>query len=125
MLHNKTGQTLQKAVNGFLSGMMVFEFFPVNLYQLLGQISDRYGKTFTVMLVLCAAGYFLIGSIPLLVSCVLLVFPRGALGTLFSVAALSLYPAGIYSLTRNQTWRGMGAVLGPLFNRAADGRNNP
>ena len=85
---------------------------------LSGQISDRFGNglPLTVMLVLCAAGFFLIGSGTLLVGCVSLVLCRGALGTLFPAAASKLYPEQkISSLTRNQTWRDMGAAAGPFL----------
>ncbi len=85
---------------------------------LSGQISDRFGNglPLTVMLVLCAAGFFLIGFGMLLVGCVLLVLCRGALGTLFPAAASKLYPEQkIFSLTRNQTWRDIGAAAGPFL----------
>ena len=85
---------------------------------LSGQISDRFGNALplTVMLGLCATGYFLIGIGVLLMGCVLLVLCRGALGTLFPAAASKLYPEQrIYSLTRNQTWRDIGAAAGPFL----------
>ncbi len=85
---------------------------------LSGQISDRFGNALplTVMLVLCAAGFFLIGVGVLLLGCFLLVFCRGALGTLFPAAASKLYPEQrIFSLTRNQTWRDIGAAAGPFL----------
>ena len=88
------------------------------LAPLSGQISDRFGNALplTVMLVLCAAGFFLIGTGVLFLGCVLLVFCRGALGTLFPAAASALYPEQrILSLTRNQTWRDIGAAAGPFL----------
>ena len=88
------------------------------LAPLSGQISDRLGSglPLTVMLVLCAAGFCLVGSGVLLIGCVLLVLCRGALGTLFPAAASKLYPERrISSLTRNQTWRDIGAAIGPFL----------
>jgi MFS family permease len=83
-----------------------------------GQISDRFGNglPLTVMLTLCATGFLLIGFGALLMGCVLLVLCRGALGTLFPAAASKLYPEQrISSLTRNQTWRDIGAAAGPFL----------
>ena len=88
------------------------------LAPLSGQISDRLGSglPLAVMLVLCAAGFCLVGSGALLIGCVLLVLCRGALGTLFPAAAAKLFPEQrISSLTRNQTWRDIGAAIGPFF----------
>ena len=85
---------------------------------LSGQISDRFGNglPLTVTLVLCAAGFCLIGFGALFMGCVLLVLCRGALGTLFPAAASKLYPEQrISSLTRNQTWRDIGAAAGPFL----------
>ena len=85
---------------------------------LSGQISDRFGNALplTVMLVFCAAGFFFIGTGVLLLGCILLVFCRGALGTLFPATASKLYPEQrIFSLTRNQTWRDIGAATGPFL----------
>lgn len=88
------------------------------LAPLSGQISDHFGNglPLTLMLALCALGFFLIGCGALLVGCVLLVLCRGALGTLFPAAASKLYPEQrISSLTRNQTWRDIGAAAGPFL----------
>ncbi len=85
---------------------------------LSGQIADRFGNglPLIVMLVLCAASFLLIGTGALLIGCVLLVLCRGALGTLFPSAASKLDPENrIFSLTRNQTWRDIGAAAGPLL----------
>ena len=76
---------------------------------LSGQISDRFGNglPLTVTLVLCVAGFCLIGFGALFMGSVLLVLCRGVLGTLFPVAASKLYPEKrISSLTRNQTLAG-------------------
>ena len=88
------------------------------LAPLSGQISDRLGSglPLIVMLVLCAAGFCLVGSGALFIGSVLLVLCRGALGTLFPAAASKLYPEQrISSLTRNQTWRDIGAATGPFL----------
>ena len=85
---------------------------------LSGQVSDRFGNglPLTVTLVLCAAGFCLIGFGALFMGCVLLVLCRGVLGTLFPAAASKLYPEQrISSLTRNQTWRDIGAAAGPFL----------
>ena len=85
---------------------------------LSGRISDRFGNglPLTVTLVLCATGFYLIGFGVLFMGCVLLVLCRGALGTLFPAAASKLYPEQrISSLTRNQTWRDIGAAAGPFL----------
>tara|TARA_B100000963_G_scaffold359633_1_gene387521 strand:+ start:734 stop:1891 length:1158 start_codon:yes stop_codon:yes gene_type:complete len=85
---------------------------------LSGQISDKFGNglPLTFSLVFCAAGFLFIGCGALFYGCVLLVICRGALGTLFPAAASKLYPKQrIFSLTRNQTWRDIGAAAGPFF----------
>ncbi len=85
---------------------------------LSGQISDNFGTGLALIftLVFCATGFLLIGCGALFYGCVLLVFCRGALGTLFPAAASKLYPEQrIFSLTRNQTWRDIGAAAGPFL----------
>ena len=45
-----------------------------------------------------------------------MVICRGALGTLFPAAAAALYQQNhMHALTRNQTWRDIGAAAGPLL----------
>ena len=85
---------------------------------LSGQISDKLGNglPLTSTLLLCVVGFLFIGCGALLYGCVLLVLCRGALGTLFPAAASKLYPKQrISSLTRNQTWRDIGAAAGPFL----------
>ena len=85
---------------------------------LSGQISDRFGNgpPLIFTLVLCATGFLLIGCGALFYGCILLVVCRGALGTLFPAAASKLYSEQrISSLTRNQTWRDIGAAAGPFL----------
>ena len=83
-----------------------------------GMISDRLGGTAPLlsMLVLCGAGFLLIGMGHLILGSVALVVCRGALGTLFPAAASKLHPEdAMAALTRNQTWRDIGAAAGPLL----------
>ena len=85
---------------------------------LSGQISDRFGNglPLIVTLALCTAGFCLIGFGALFLGCILLVLLQGALGTLFPAAASNFYPEKrISSLTRNQTWRDIGAAAGPFL----------
>jgi DHA1 family inner membrane transport protein len=83
-----------------------------------GKISDNFGTLppLLSMLLLCGVGFFLIGIGNLILGSIALVVCRGALGTLFPAAASKLYPGdAMTALTRNQTWRDIGAAAGPLL----------
>jgi DHA1 family inner membrane transport protein len=83
-----------------------------------GKISDRLGGSvpLLLMLSLCGLGFFLIGTGNLILGSVALVVCRGALGTLFPAATAKLYfEDTMIALTRNQTWRDIGAAAGPLL----------
>ena len=83
-----------------------------------GNISDKFGETSPLfaMLFLCGSGFFLVGTGHLIIGSVALVICRGALGTLFPAAASKLYQNDrMTALTRNQTWRDIGAAAGPLL----------
>ena len=87
-----------------------------DLAPLSGQISECLGSglPLTVTLVLCAAGFCLVGSGALLQ--VVFWVLAGGVGTLFPAAASKLYPEQrISSLTRNQTWQDIGAAAGPFL----------
>jgi len=72
-------------------------------------------SAFCVVLTLCGVGFILIGLGSLVLGSICLVFCRGALGTLF-VAASRLFAEDLMkALTRNQTWRDIGAAAGPLL----------
>ena len=65
---------------------------------------------------MCGIGFALLGVGSLILGSVALVICRGALGTLFPAAASKLYAEDpLHSLTRNQTWRDIGAAAGPLL----------
>ena len=83
-----------------------------------GKVSDTFGGSIPLlsMLFLCGLGFFLIGVGNLILGSVALVVCRGALGTLFSAVTSKLYPEDrMTALTRNQTWRDIGAAAGPLL----------
>ena len=98
------------------------------LAPLSGQISDRLGSglPLAVMLVLCAAGFCLVGSGALLIGCVMLVLCRGALGTLFPAAAAKLFPGAADILTDEKPdlagYRGSNRTI---FYRGAVSRLQP
>ena len=83
-----------------------------------GNIADRFGLAIplVVMLVICGCGFFAIGMGYLVAGSAALVICRGALGTLFPAASAALYRDDhMHALTRNQTWRDIGAAAGPLL----------
>ena len=83
-----------------------------------GRVHDILGGALPLlcMLCLCGLGFVLLGMGNLIFGSVALVISRGALGTLFPAAASKLYPTDpLNSLTRNQTWRDIGAAAGPLI----------
>ena len=83
-----------------------------------GNIADRFGLAtpLVVMLVICGCGFFAIGTGYLVAGSAALVICRGALGTLFPAASAALYrDEHMHALTRNQTWRDIGAAAGPLL----------
>ena len=83
-----------------------------------GRLSDILGGAAPLfsMLILCGVGFALLGVGSLILGSVALVICRGALGTLFPAAASKLYAEDpLHSLTRNQTWRDIGAAAGPLL----------
>ena len=83
-----------------------------------GKISDRFGgiSPLLMMLFLFGFGFLLVGTGHLKIGSVALVICRGALGTLFPAAASKLYQNDrMTALTRNQTWRDIGAAAGPLL----------
>ena len=64
-------------------------------------------------------GFGFIGGGLLMLGSVFLVISRGALGTLFPAAVARVYPKEkIKALARNQTWRDVGAAVGPLATGA-------
>ena len=82
-----------------------------------GMIADRFGVSMPLLLaiLLNIAGFVLIGGGLLMLGSIALVLARGALGTLFPTAVAHIYPEDkIKALARNQTWRDVGASVGPL-----------
>jgi len=95
---------------------------------LAGQISDKYGEKIPLllMILLCCLGFMLIGCGMLILGSTALVICRGALGTLFPAAVSKLYAKDAMSaLTRNQTWRDVGAAAGPLLTGVLVGITSP
>ena len=83
-----------------------------------GRVADRVGlaRPLLVMVGICAVGFGAIGMGYLVAGSVALVLCRGALGTLFAASAAKLYQhEHMAALTRNQTWRDIGAAAGPLL----------
>ena len=86
-----------------------------------GMIADRVGIRMPLLLciVTTIVGFALIGGDMLMAGCALLVLARGALGTFFPAAVAHIYPgAKLKALARNQTWRDVGAAVGPLATGA-------
>jgi len=84
---------------------------------LSGYIADRFGVRAPMIgnAVLLAAGLALVGLGWLFTGALAIVLARGALGTLIPAAVALFAPdAVLQSLARNQTWRDIGAALGPL-----------
>ena len=82
-----------------------------------GIIADKLGARipFLITIMLTIFGFSLIGLGLLLWGSVLIVFARGALGTFFPSVVSRVYPTDrIKALARNQTWRDVGAAVGPL-----------
>ena len=82
-----------------------------------GAIADRFGVRLPLVTASLAAivGFTLIGLGSLIAGSIAIVVARGALGTLFPAAVANFTPNNVLqSLARNQTWRDMGAALGPL-----------
>ncbi|MDP6872624.1 MAG: MFS transporter [Alphaproteobacteria bacterium] len=84
---------------------------------LSGYIADRFGVRAPLIgnAVLLVVGLGLVGLGWLLTGALAIVLARGALGTLIPAAVALFAPeAVLQSLARNQTWRDIGAALGPL-----------
>lgn len=84
---------------------------------LSGAIADRFGvrRPLIIASIAVIAGFGLIGTGGLIAGSIAIVVARGALGTLFPAAVAHFAPAGVLQpLARNQTWRDIGAALGPL-----------
>jgi MFS family permease len=84
---------------------------------LSGYIADRFGVRRPLMMTsfLLVAGLGLVGLGWLYTGALGIVLARGALGTLIPAAVALFGPdAVLQSLARNQTWRDIGAALGPL-----------
>ena len=82
-----------------------------------GSIADRFGvrRPLIVSSVLVIIGFALLGSEWLIVGSIAVVLGRGALGTLFPTAVAYFAPAEVLQpLARNQTWRDIGAAVGPI-----------
>jgi DHA1 family inner membrane transport protein len=82
-----------------------------------GIIADRFGIRTPLFLAiaLTIVGFGFIGVGLLMLGSIFLVISRGALGTLFPAAVARIYPKEkIKALARNQTWRDVGAAVGPL-----------
>jgi predicted MFS family arabinose efflux permease len=84
---------------------------------LSGVIADRFGvhKPLVAAAFLLAIGLALVGLGWLYTGAFAIVLARGALGTLIPAAVALFAPGGVLQpLARNQTWRDIGAALGPL-----------
>lgn len=82
-----------------------------------GLIADRFGvrRPLVAAALLLIAGFALVGTGSLLAGSLAIVVARGALGTLFPAAVALFAPSGLLQpLARNQTWRDLGAAVGPL-----------
>ena len=82
-----------------------------------GYIADRFGVHGPLLgsSLLLVVGLALVGMGWLYTGAVAIVVARGALGTLIPAAVALFAPAGLlHPLARNQTWRDIGAALGPL-----------
>jgi len=84
---------------------------------LSGAIADRFGvhKPLITAAFLLTIGLALVGLGWLYSGALAIVIARGALGTLIP-SAVALFASGgvLQPLARNQTWRDIGAALGPL-----------
>ena len=84
---------------------------------IVGKISDRFGvrRPLLIGALMTIAGFAAIGFGFLIAGCVAIVLARGALGTLFPAAASSFQSdQALDAMARNQTWRDIGAAVGPL-----------
>ncbi|MCH9670746.1 MAG: MFS transporter [Gammaproteobacteria bacterium] len=82
-----------------------------------GVIADQFGikRPLLVSSGVLIVGFGLVGVGHLLAGAMALVLARGALGTLFPAAVAHFSTeAAMQPLARNQTWRDLGAALGPL-----------
>jgi DHA1 family inner membrane transport protein len=82
-----------------------------------GVIADRFGvrRPLIVSSVLVITGFALLGIEWLIVGSIAVVLGRGALGTLFPTAVAYFAPKEVLQpLARNQTWRDIGAAVGPI-----------
>ena len=99
----------------FFAGRRVAEMVAAPLS---GHIADRFGvhRPLVMASFLLVAGLALVGLGWLYTGAVAIVLARGALGTLIPAAVALFAPAGLLQpLARNQTWRDVGAALGPLM----------
>jgi len=95
---------------------------------LSGYIADRFGVRVPLIAAsfLLAAGLGLVGLGWLYTGAMAIVLARGALGTLIPAAVALFAPdAVLQSLARNQTWRDIGAALGPLTTGFVLGSTTP
>ena len=87
-----------------------------------GAIADKLGVRIPLFITvaLTIVGFGLIGIGFLVLGSIALVLARGALGTLFPAAVAKIYSQNkVKALTRNQTWRDVGAAIGPLLAGAS------
>jgi len=85
---------------------------------LSGFIADSFGvhRPLIAASVLLAIGLSCVGAGWLYAGAIAIVVARGALGTLIPAAVALFAPGGVLQpLARNQTWRDIGAALGPLI----------
>lgn len=84
---------------------------------LAGVIADRMGVRLPLlaMSLLLIAGFVFVGIGWFLVGAVCIIVSRGALAALFPAAVAQFAKAGVLQpLARNQTWRDVGAAVGPI-----------
>ena len=93
-----------------------------------GNIADKIGIRIPLLasLSLAIVGFSLVGFGLLILGSIALVLTRAALGTLFPAAVAKIYSKNkVAALARNQTWRDIGAAIGPLIAGACLGVISP
>ena len=83
---------------------------------LSGAIADRFGVRTPLVFatIVLVFGFLFVGIEWLYTGALLLMISRGMLGTLFPATVARFAPSGVlFPLARNQTWRDIGAALGP------------
>ena len=109
----------------FFAGRRVIEMVAAPLS---GYIADRFGvrTPLTATSFLLVIGLGLVGLGWLYAGALAIVLARGALGTLIPAAVALFAPdAVLQSLARNQTWRDIGAAMGPLTTGFVLGSTTP